>query len=169
MKIKCLRSNGGGEYCNDLLETFLNDNDILHQISRLHIPKQNNVVKHKHQHILNVIRALLINSCIPTTLWVETLATSIYLINRLPSPNTKNKSPYEILHHQQLDYSLVRTFGCLCFPCLKHQAPHKLTPRSTPSIFLKYPPNSKGYKCYNPHTNKIISSRHEVFYKSNFP
>jgi hypothetical protein len=47
-------------------------------------------------------------------------------------------------------------------------APHKLSPRSTPCIFLGYSDHHKGYRCLDLHSNKIIS-RHVVFDETSFP
>lgn len=38
-----------------------------------------------------------------------------------------------------------------------------------PCVFLGYPPNHRGYKCYNLSTHKIILSRHVVFDETTFP
>jgi hypothetical protein len=48
-------------------------------------------------------------------------------------------------------------------------APHKLSPRSTPCIFLGYSDHHKGYRCLDLHSNKIIISRHVVFDETSFP
>lgn len=85
-----------------------------------------------------------------------------YLINCLPSPNT-NKSPYHLLHNKQPNYKLLRTFGCLSFPCFKHLARNKFSPRSTPCIFLCYPSSSKGYQCCNPLTGKVTIYHYVIF------
>lgn len=60
------------------------------------------------------------------------------------------------------DYSHLHVFGCLCFPNLSATAKNKLSPRSTPCLFL-------GYKCLNLHTCKIITSRHVIFDEFSFP
>lgn len=105
-----------------------------------------------------------------THLW--SLAHSMgatYLINQIPSPNTKNMSPYELLYHQPPNYADLRTFGCLCFPNLSHSTPNKFSPCSTECVFLGYPHNYIGYKYLNLTTNKIQVSRHVTFHESTFP
>lgn len=62
----------------------------------------------------------------------------MHLINRLPTFGTTNKSPYHILFNEPPNYSILRVFGCLCYPWLKPHVTSKLTPRSTSCIYLEF-------------------------------
>ena len=95
--------------------------------------------------------------------WVDSFLTSIYLINRLPTPVLKNQSSFSKLFKRSPDYTILRTFGCLCFPLLRAYANHKLSLRSKPCILLGYAANQKGYRCLEPQSHKIYISRHVVF------
>ncbi|KAM0908576.1 hypothetical protein ACQ4PT_015368 [Festuca glaucescens] len=48
-------------------------------------------------------------------------------------------------------------------------APHKLAPRTVPCVFLGYPANAKGYRCYDPISHRVITSRHVYFDEHCFP
>ncbi|CAH9141381.1 unnamed protein product [Cuscuta epithymum] len=72
-----------------------------------------------------------------------------------------------MLYHKQPSYSHLRIFGCLCYPHIP--TPHKLAARTTPSVFLGFPSNHKGYKCLDLSTNRILISRHVTFDESTFP
>lgn len=54
-------------------------------------------------------------------------------------------------------------------PNLSSTSPHKMSPRSTPCIFLDYPPNHRGYRCLNLANNKVLISRHVIFDEGTFP
>ncbi|GJT46750.1 ribonuclease H-like domain-containing protein [Tanacetum coccineum] len=69
--------------------------------------------------------------------WVEALLTAAYLLNILPSTSINNDIPYTKLFNKPTSYTYLRTFGCLCYPYTF--PPHKLAPRTTPSIFLGTP------------------------------
>lgn len=46
---------------------------------------------------------------------------------------------------------------------------HKLLPKSTPCVFLGYCDNTKGFRCYDPITTKVYTSRHVKFLEHDFP
>jgi hypothetical protein len=117
----------------------------------------------------NTVRTLLIHVAMPPPYWAEALSTAVFLINRRPSSSIDNGIPYHLLYHKMSDYSLLRVFGCLCYPNLSATTPHKLSPRSAACVFLGYPPSQKGYRCLDLSTRKIIISRHVVFDKTHFP
>ena len=77
--------------------------------------EQNSMVERKHQHILNVTRALLFKTRCSIMLLVRLHLTAIYLIYCTPSPLLANKTPYELLHNKRPYYADLRTFGCLCY------------------------------------------------------
>ena len=105
----------------------------------------------------------------PSSFWHHALEMATYLLNILPIKSLKHKSPTQILYHRDPTYTHLRVFGCLCYPLFPSTTIHKLQPRSTPCVFLGYPSNHRGYKCYDLSNRKIIISRHVIFYESQFP
>lgn len=114
--IKILRSDGGGEYTSHAFQTHLSNHDIIHQQSYPYTPEQNGFAEHKHRHIVETARTLLLAANIPHSLWMEAVLTSVYLINRLPSKTTYNKSPYQLLYNKPPNYNHLKVFGCAAFP-----------------------------------------------------
>ncbi|KAE8722483.1 Tetratricopeptide repeat-like superfamily protein isoform 2 [Hibiscus syriacus] len=55
---------------------------------------------------------------------------AVYMINRLPTEVLSGKSPFEVLQQQDPDYSMLKVFGCACFPLLRPFNQHKLQYRS---------------------------------------
>lgn len=145
------------------------EHGLIHQTSCPHTPEQNGRAERTHRHIIETTLALLYQAHLPTEFWMEALLTSVYLINRLPHSAIQFRIPYTVLFHASPDYAFLIPFGCLCYPWLKPYPPHKLSPKSTPCVFLGYCPTTKGYRCYDPICQKVHTSRHVKFVESEFP
>ena len=113
-KIKILRSDSGSEYMSNEFQFFLQSHGIISQRSCPFTPQQNGVAERKNRHLLDVVRTLLIESCVPSHFWCEALYTAIYLINRLPSPTLNDDSPYFRLFGHAPNYFNLHIFGCGC-------------------------------------------------------
>lgn len=112
IKIKQFRSDNAKELA---FIYFFHSNRVIHQFSCVERPGQNSIIDIKHQHLLNVARALLFQSNIPNIYWFECISCATFLTNRIPSKTLKQDTPYEKLYHKQPDYYRFRTFGCLAF------------------------------------------------------
>ena len=74
--VKNIRTNNGKEFKFD---QFYATRGIVHQTSRVETPQQNSIVERKHQHILNVARALLFQANLPKIFWSYAVTHSVYL------------------------------------------------------------------------------------------
>jgi len=111
-KLKKIRSDNGKEF---LFNDFYNSKGIFHETSCVATPQQNGIVQRKHQHLLNVCRALLFQAKIPNIFWSYSLKLVVHLINRLPTPFLNNRSPYELVYSIKPDLSNLKVFGCLAY------------------------------------------------------
>jgi hypothetical protein len=59
-------------------------------------------------------------------------------------------------------------FGCAYYPNLSVKAAHKLTPRSTRCVFLRYS-DHKDHQWLDLTTTNIVISQHVVSYEAGFP
>jgi histone deacetylase 1/2 len=115
------------------------------------------------------ICSLLLHASMPETFWAEALSTATYLLDRRLCKTIGTVTPFQLLLGTPPSYSDLRVFGYLCFPNLSATAPNKLSARSAPCAFLGYPPDHRGYRCFDLHTRRVITYRHVVFDESKFP
>lgn len=94
-EIKIVRSDNGTEF--NSLQNYFVDNGILFETSCAGTPQQNGRVERKHQHILNVARALRFQAHLSLRFWGECVQTACHLINRTPSRLLQKKTPIDVL------------------------------------------------------------------------
>ncbi|CAN1312477.1 Retrovirus-related Pol polyprotein from transposon TNT 1-94 [Linum perenne] len=164
--IKSFRTDNGLEF---QMSEFYSSLGIEHQTSCAYTSQQNGRVERKHRHILNVARALLFQSSLPTNFWGYAVSHAVHIINRLPTPILLDKTPIEVLTSEKASYDHLRVFGCLVYSAIVHPGGLKFDSRASTCVFLGYPAHTKGYYLYNTHNNQVIVSRDVVFHESLFP
>ena len=165
--VKIVRSDNGLEFRSTPMNKFYAAHGIIHQTSVVDTPRQNGRVEQKHQHLLQVARALHFQAHLHLEYWGEYILTATHLINRTPSPLLHNKTPHELLFITTPTYFHIRVFGCLCYAHIKTR--DKFAPRSRRFAFLGYPPGKKGWKVLDLDTNECIISRDVKFNENQFP
>ncbi|KAA0025466.1 Retrovirus-related Pol polyprotein from transposon TNT 1-94 [Cucumis melo var. makuwa] len=163
--IKTLRTDNALEYKDSTLLSFLSQQGTLVQRSCPHTSQQNGRAERKHRHILDSVRALLLSASCPEKFWGEAALTSVYTINRLPSSVLQNISPFERLYGTPPNYSNLKVFGCACFVLLQPHEHTKLEPRARLCCFLGYDTEHKGFRCWDPLSNRLRISRHVTFWE----
>ena len=126
---------------------FLRMYGIIFETSCVGTPQQNGRVERKHQHILNVARALKFQGNLPTKFWGECVLSACHLINITPSPILNNKTPYELLFGKLPSYAAIRVFGCLCYAHNQQSKRDKFSSRSRKCVFLGILLGRKDGKC----------------------
>ncbi|XP_026432474.1 uncharacterized protein LOC113329865 [Papaver somniferum] len=166
-EIKNVRSDNGTEF-NTLCGYFKTNGNIF-ETSCVGTSQQNGRVERKHQHIMNVARALRFQTNLSIQFWVECALTASYLINRTPTPLLNNKSPYEIMFGKLPPYDQLRVFGCLCYMHNQNSKGDKLASRGRRCVFLGYPFGKKAWKVYDLDTKQFLAPRYADFYEYQFP
>ena len=164
--VKIIRTDNGAEFA---MKKFFSSKGIVHQTTCVETPEQNGIVERKHQHILNVTRALLFQANLPPLFWNFVVQHGIFLINCTPTPLLHNIAPYEKLNGRPNDLSSLRVFGHLCYSSTLTAHRKKLDDRSVHGIFLCLSSNTKGYTFLNLKNHSIEVSRNIIFYENHFP
>jgi len=91
-KFEKIGSDNGKKF---LLNNLYNSKYVFHETSCIATPQQNGIVMRKHQHLLNVCRALPFQAKISNILWSYSLKLVVHLINRLPTLLSKGYVLYD--------------------------------------------------------------------------
>ena len=81
--VNIVRSDNGPEF---IIPQFYASKGILHQTSCVETPQQNARVERKHQHILNITRALLFQSYLPKNFWSYVVVHVVFIRTEFPVP-----------------------------------------------------------------------------------
>ncbi len=96
VSIKCLRSNGRGEYFSNEFSEYLKEHGIQRKYSCSYSPQQNGVVERKNKHIAEIAHAMLNEKNLSNYFWVEAIAVKNKHIAEITHAmlNEKNLSNY---------------------------------------------------------------------------
>ncbi|MCO5548574.1 hypothetical protein L7F22_002034 [Adiantum nelumboides] len=152
-------------------DDYLREQGIRRQITCRYAPQQNGVAKRKTRVIADIARAMMNEMNMPLTYWAEAVHTAVHIMNQTPTAAIHEISPYERLYGSKPTVSYMKFFGCVCYVHVPNEARKKMEPKAVKCIFLGYPIEKKGYKCYDPTTRQVYVSRdvrfceHEPWYK----
>lgn len=132
------------------------------------MPQQNGRAERKHQHVLNVARALLFQAHLPIKFYGDCVLAATHLINRTPSKLLNGKPPYEILYHQAPSYDHIRIFGTSCFVWNRMKNNDKFALRNQKCLFVGYPFGQKGWRVYDLETHEFFVSHDVIFHEHIF-
>lgn len=113
----------GKEY--KAFEPYLKNEGIIMRYFYPYTHHQHRKVERKHRHLIETGLTLFAQAEMPLKFWCEAFGNATYLINRLSTPTLKDKTPVRVLYSNKLNYSLIRIFGCECYPFLKPYNNHK--------------------------------------------
>jgi transposase InsO family protein len=163
VSIKCLRSDGGGEYFSYQFSEYLKEHGIQRKYSCSYSPKQNRVAERKNKHIAKIARAMLNEKNFPNYFWAEAVATVVYIMNRTPTVVVHGITPEQKFTGKTPDVSHFRMFGRIAYVHVPDEKRSKLDLKAKKCIFIGYSSKQKGYRCFNPSTQKLQVNRDVVF------
>src|SRR5271157_1526372 len=111
-KIRRFRTDNGTEYVNQFLKEFFTTEGIINDTTAPYSPQSNGVAERFNQTITTMARCILKD--LPTSLWAEAIAWSVYTKNRLPHSTISFKISFEIFHGHLSSLDYLRSFGTLC-------------------------------------------------------
>jgi hypothetical protein len=155
-KVRCIRSDQGGEFTSEAFESLLMKHVIKHECSAAHSPHQNGTVERSWRTIFEMARCLLLQSKLPKCLWTYAVMASAYTRNRCFNPRT-GRTPCQSFTGVKPNISNLQKFGSVCYA--KVQNPKKLDDRGERGIFVSYDRGSPAYLVYFSENEKIRKVR----------
>jgi hypothetical protein len=158
LKIKCLRSDNGGEFTSNEFRDFCEEHGIKRQFSTARTPQQNGVVERKNKTVQEMARTMLNDSKLSDIFWGQAVHTTIHILNRGLIKSNSDKTPYELWKGRPTNVKHFRVFGSKCYIKREDKKIGKFDSRVDEGIFVGYSCKIKAYKCYNLRLNKIVES-----------
>ncbi|KAL6314361.1 hypothetical protein AAG906_021191 [Vitis piasezkii] len=161
-KLKCIRTDNGGEYSGPFDE-YCRQHGIRHQKTPPKTPQLNGLVERMNRTLVERVRCLLSQSQLPRSFWGEALNTVVHVLNLTPCVPLEFDVPDRIWSNNEISYDHLRVFGCKAFVHIPKDERSKLDAKTRPCVFIGYGQDELGYRFYDPVQKKLVRSRDVVF------
>ncbi|KAI5348232.1 hypothetical protein L3X38_001119 [Prunus dulcis] len=162
-KVKCVRSDRGGEFTSSEFNKLCEDARIQRQFSMAYTPQQNGVVERKNRTVVEMAKAMLHEKELPYYLWAEAVHTAVYILNRCPTKALRNMTPFEAYSTRKPGVAHLKVFGSVCFVHKPEESRQKVDAKSTRGVFVGYATCEKVYRVFDPVPRKLLLSKDVVF------
>ena len=163
-KIKCLRTDRGGEYLSNAFSSHLGQSGVRRNLTAPYTPQQNGVAERMNRTLIELVRSMLSHKNMGKEFWAEALATAVFVRNRVTSRALpSDKTPHHMWHGCSPNLAFLRVFGSRCWYKLPNALVKKLDNRSEEAIMIGYAQESKAYKLWDQTKSRIVVSRDVVF------
>jgi len=155
VSIKCLKSDGGGEYFSNELSEYLKEHGIQRKYSCCFSPQQNGIVERKNMHIVEITHAMLNEKNLPIYFWAKAIAIVVYIMNQTPIATIHGMTHEEKFTGNKPNVSHLKVFSRISYVHGLDEKRSKLDPKVEKCIFIRYSLKQTGYKCFNPSIRKL--------------
>nr|CAN78199.1 hypothetical protein VITISV_041785 [Vitis vinifera] len=163
LKVKCLRSDNGGEYIDRRFSEYCAAQGIRMEKTIPGTPQQNGVAERMNRTLNERARSMRLHVGLPKTFWADAVSTTAYLINRGPSVPMEFRLPEEVWSDKNVKFSHLKVFGCVSYVHIDSNARSKLDAKSKICFFIGYGDEKFGYRFWDEQNRKIIRSRNVIF------
>lgn len=149
LKVKCLRSDNGGEYTDSGFKEYCAVNGIKMERTIPGTPQQNGIAERMNRTINERARSMRLHAGLPKMFWADAVNTAVYLINRGPSVPLDCKIPEAAWTGKEVNYSFLKVFGCLAYVHVDSAVRTKLDSKSQKCYFIGYGDAEFGYRFWD--------------------
>ncbi len=165
-----LRTDGGKEFTSSVLQNYLKEQGITHEVTPPYTPQLNGKVERMNRTLMECCRSLLFQALLSPLFWIQAVKTAAYLYNRFHVRTGMDKTAYELFHGSKPSASALVTFGCNAFvhiPDEKHS--NKVNPTAERGIMIGYDEsNHRSWQILLVNSLQIVRSHHVKFDEGKF-
>ncbi|CAI7735352.1 unnamed protein product, partial [Closterium sp. NIES-54] len=124
-------------------------------------PQQNGIAERRIGMVMDVARTSMMHAAAPHFLWPFAVRYAAHQINLHPRVSRPETSPALLWTGKVGNASAFRVWGSRAF--FRDLSADKLSPRTTPCVFLGFPPDAPGWQFYHPTSRRVLSSQDVTF------
>ena len=162
-KLKTLRTDNGGEFTSIKFQSFLKSCGVRHELTIPKTPEQNGLAERLNRTLVETTRSMLLDAKLTHKFWAEAVSTATYLRNKSPTSALKKTTPHEAWYGQKPRVDHLRVFASSAYTHIPKDERGKLDSKTKKCILLGYGSVQKGYRVFDPITQKISHSRNVKF------
>ena len=110
LRLKCLRSDNGGEYIDRRFKKYCAANGIRMEKTIPRTPQQNGIAERMNKTINEGARSMRLHSGLPKAFWADAVNTTVYLINCGPSVSLEYRLPEEVWSGKEVKLADLKVF-----------------------------------------------------------
>jgi hypothetical protein len=169
--IKRFKSDGGGEFLGEELQTFFLQEGIIHTVTVPYNPQQNGKIEREMRTIKESARTMLLHSGLPDNLWAEAVGTAVYILNRTLNSYNTERTAYEAVFGAKPNLQNLRIFGCSAYAQIPKEKRGRQVwgPKAIPCQLVGYDILGKTYRLYDPERRTVFRERNVRFAEENAP
>ncbi|KAJ2914303.1 hypothetical protein MD484_g6105, partial [Candolleomyces efflorescens] len=164
-RIRSIRFDGAAELSKGVFADYVRARGVACQETVAYAHSQNGKAERYVRTVEDTVQAMQADSHLPDSEWGDAVLSAVYVRNRFPTSTLpRNITPYEAFHGAKPDVSLLRVWGCLCFPVIPPELRKKNDPRRYPAIFVGYREGTLGWRVMSL-DGRRTTTRDAVFYE----
>lgn len=146
LKVKCLKTDNGTEYCNNLFDEYLGAKGIRRELTVPGTPQTNGAAERCMQTLCQGARCNLIEANLDAAFWPQALACAGKIENCLPNSAIGGKIPAVELFGKSIRYDDFKPFGSPVMAIVLEKT--KFGYRGEPGLVVDFPTERSGYEVY---------------------
>ena len=170
--LKFFRTDQGKEFTDmTIITTFFNEHNIVHKTTTIYSSSSNDIIEYLNWMLFDMVRLMMITSCLPTPFWAEAIDTAVKIRNSLSIRLLNGRIFYKLWFDcRRPSIRHFHQFGCIAYvhvPITNIDRSNKVAPRSIRCCYLGVI-DIRIYRLWNPMNKHIVISRDVIFHENQF-